>query len=64
MCGPHAVFDAVTPSAERIVLEIEDLKAGVHVLDEAADPARPFIVAHGHRVDCKSSLRVPSVAAS
>lgn len=44
------VLDAVAALAQSVVLEVEDLEAGVDVFDELADLHRLAVVALGHGV--------------
>lgn len=47
----HIVLDTVTPAPQRIILQIEDLEAGVDILDKLADVQRPLIIAQRNGVD-------------
>ena len=54
--GAHTVLDTVAPPPQRVVLQVEDLEAGVHVLDEATDVERALVITQGHRVDSEAGL--------
>jgi hypothetical protein len=53
---PHFVLDAVTPSSQRVILEVEDLESSMKIFDKLADHQWSLVVAQRHRVPCKTSL--------
>lgn len=55
-----AVLDGIAPLTQGIVLQIQDLEAGVEILDELVDEQRPLVVAHGDRVAGKAGLYIVS----
>ena len=52
----HMVFDAIRPSSERIVFQIENLKAGVEILDESSNGQGALVIPKRDRVDRQPSL--------
>jgi len=52
----HFVLDAVTPSSQRVILEVENLETGMKVFDELADHQWSLVVAERHRIARKTSL--------
>lgn len=50
----HAVLDTIAAAPQGVVLQIQDLEAGVHVLNELTDLEGPLIIAQGNRVDGQS----------
>lgn len=51
MIKTYVVLDPITPPAQRIVLQVQDLEPGVHVFHEIADLQWPREISQGHRVD-------------
>lgn len=49
----HLVLDSVAPLPQAVVLEVENLEAGVNVFDELADLQWAAIVSQCDRVACK-----------
>jgi len=53
---PHFVLYAVTPSSQRVILEVENLEASMKVFDKLANHQRSLVIAQRHRVARKTSL--------
>lgn len=52
----HAVLDSITPLAQNVVLQIQQLESSEEVLDELANLDRAVIVAECDRVDGQTRL--------
>jgi len=52
----YTVLDPVAPLAQDIVLQVQQLEPGEHVLYEVADLHRAVVVAQRDRVDCETGL--------
>lgn len=50
------VLEPVTLASQDIVLEIENLKAGKHILDKLVDQQRPLVVAESDGIARKAGL--------
>lgn len=53
----HIVLDTVASSSQGIILEVQDLEAGVEILDELTDLHRSLVISESHRVDREARLQ-------
>lgn len=54
----YAVFNPITPLAQDVVLQIQQLESREEVFDEGVDLERAVVVAQGDRVDGETGLFV------
>ncbi len=47
----HIILNAIASPPKRVIFQIENLEAGVEILDEPADLQWPLIIAKCHRVN-------------
>lgn len=55
-----SILDPIRPLPEGVVLQIEDLEAGVEVFDKVRYCQRASVVAECHAVSCQTSLQAVS----
>lgn len=54
--GTYAVFNPITPLAQDVILQIQQLESREEVFDEGVDLERAVVVTQGDRVDGQTGL--------